>query len=133
MPRFKARRVIACIETSRRSSMQTDPPRPALAANGPLPGGRDAAAGAKLLVLLLAFAWGLNWIGAAFALQEVPPWSLRFVGTGIGAATLVAATWLSGRSLKVPAHQFKHIMIAGLFNVAVFNICSAFAQLNGAT
>jgi drug/metabolite transporter (DMT)-like permease len=63
----------------------------------------------------------------------VPPWSLRFVGTGIGAATLVAATWLSGRSLKVPPRQFKHIMVAGLFNVAVFNICAAFAQLNGAT
>src|ERR687894_743516 len=62
----------------------------------------DAASGAKLLVLLLAFAWGFNWIGAAVALKEVPPWSLRFVGTGIGAITLVLATWLSGRSLKVP-------------------------------
>jgi drug/metabolite transporter (DMT)-like permease len=93
----------------------------------------DAASGAKLLVLLLAFAWGFNWIGAAFALQEVPPWSLRFVGTGIGAITLVLATWLSGRSLKVPPGAFKHILIAGFFNVSVFNICSAFAQLYGAT
>src|SRR5262249_50041561 len=93
----------------------------------------DAAAGAKLLVLLLAFAWGLNWIFAAFALREVPPWSLRSVGTGIGALTLVIATWLSGRSLRVSPRDFKHVLIAGFFNVAVFNICSAFAQLNGAT
>jgi drug/metabolite transporter (DMT)-like permease len=93
----------------------------------------DAASGAKLLVLLLAFAWGFNWIAAAFALQEVPPWSLRFVGTAIGATTLVIATWLSGRSLKVPPGAFKHILIAGFFNVSVFNICSAFAQLYGAT
>ena len=93
----------------------------------------DAASGAKLLVLLLAFAWGFNWIAAAFALQEVPPWSLRFVGTGIGAITLVLATWLSGRSFKVPPGAFKHILIAGFFNVSVFNICSAFAQLYGAT
>ena len=92
----------------------------------------DAASGAKLLVLLLAFAWGFNWIAAAFALQEVPPWSLRFVGTAIGAATLVLATWLSGRSLKVRPGAFKHILIAGFFNVSVFNICSAFAQLYGA-
>lgn len=93
----------------------------------------DAASGAKLLVLLLAFAWGFNWIAAAFALQEVPPWSLRFVGTAIGAATLVLATWLSGRSLSVPPGAFKHILIAGFFNVALFNISSAFAQLYGAT
>jgi drug/metabolite transporter (DMT)-like permease len=93
----------------------------------------DAASGAKLLVLLLAFAWGFNWIAAAFALQEVPPWSLRFVGTGIGAATLVLATWLSGRSLTVPPGAFKHILVAGFFNVAVFNIFSAFSQLYGAT
>ena len=93
----------------------------------------DAASGAKLLVLLLAFAWGFNWIAAAFALQEVPPWSLRFVGTGIGAITLVLVTWLSGRSFKVPPGAFKHILVAGFFNVSVFNICSAFAQLYGAT
>ena len=93
----------------------------------------DAASGAKLLVLLLAFAWGFNWIAAAFALQEVPPWSLRFVGTGIGAVTLVLATWLSGRSLTVPPGAFKHILVAGFFNVAVFNIFSAFSQLYGAT
>jgi drug/metabolite transporter (DMT)-like permease len=93
----------------------------------------DAANGAKLLVLLLAFAWGFNWIAAAFALQEVPPWSLRFVGTAIGAATLVLATWLSGRSLTVPPGALKHILVAGFFNVAVFNIFSAFSQLYGAT
>ena len=93
----------------------------------------DAASGAKLPVLLLAFAWGFNWIAAAFALQEVPPWSLRFVGTGIGAVTLVLVTWLSGRSFKVPPGAFKHILVAGFFNVSVFNICSAFAQLYGAT
>ena len=49
----------------------------------------DVAAKAKLLVVLLAFAWGFNWIAAAVALREVSPWSLRFAGSGIGAATLV--------------------------------------------
>ena len=91
------------------------------------------AATAKLLVVLLAFAWGFNWIAASFALREVPPWTLRFVGTGIGAVTLFAAAYVSGRKLAVTAHQFKHIAVAGFFNVAVFNICAAFAQLTGAT
>jgi drug/metabolite transporter (DMT)-like permease len=105
-----------------------------LSKDGPSPNhAGGTAAGAKLLVLLLAFAWGFNWIGAAIALKEVPPWSLRFVGTGIGAVTLIGAALLSGRSLRVPSSQIKHVLIAGFFNVSVFNICSAFAQLNGAT
>ncbi|MGC1892344.1 MAG: hypothetical protein WA763_01420, partial [Pseudolabrys sp.] len=57
---------------------------------------------AKLLVVLLAFAWGLNWVAAAIALREMSPWSLRVAGSGIGAATLFAAAILSGHSLKVP-------------------------------
>jgi hypothetical protein len=61
---------------------------------------KDVAATAKLLVLLLAFAWGFNWIAAAIALREVTPWSLRFAGSGIGTATLFAAALLTGHSLK---------------------------------
>jgi drug/metabolite transporter (DMT)-like permease len=93
----------------------------------------QAATGARLLVLVLALSWGFNWIAAAFALEEVPPWSLRFTTTGIGAAALIVAVYLSGRALRVPPGAFKHIALAGFFNVAVFNICAAFAQLSGAT
>ncbi len=94
---------------------------------------RDAAGIAKILVVLLAFAWGLNWIGAAVALREVPPWSLRFAGAGIGAATLFAAAILTGYDLRVPRGQRLHIVVTGFFNVAAFNMFSAFAQLGGAT
>jgi drug/metabolite transporter (DMT)-like permease len=88
---------------------------------------------AKLLVVLLAFAWGLNWIAAAVALHEVPPWSLRFAGAGIGAATLFTAALLTGHSLHVPRGERFHVMLAGFFNVAAFQIFSAFSQLSGAT
>lgn len=94
---------------------------------------RKAPAGARLLVVVLAFSWGFNWIATAFALREVGPWSLRFVTTGMGAMALMAAVWLSGRALRVPPGTFKHIAVAGFCNVAVFNICAAFAQLSGAT
>jgi drug/metabolite transporter (DMT)-like permease len=94
---------------------------------------RDAAATAKLLVVLLAFAWGLNWIAAAWALAEVSPWSLRFAGAGIGAAVLFAAALLTGHDLRVPRGEFRHVMIAGFFNVAAFQVLSGFAQLSGAT
>ncbi len=88
---------------------------------------------AKLLVLILAFAWGFNWIAGAIALREVTPWTLRFAGAGIGAVTLFAAALLAGRSLKVPRGEHKHIMVAGFLNVAAFQILSAFAQTVGDT
>lgn len=88
---------------------------------------------AKLLVVLLAFAWGLNWIAAAIALRDVSPWSLRVAGSGIGAAILFAAALVTGHDLKVPRGQYVHIMVAGLLNVTGFQVFSGFAQLSGAT
>jgi drug/metabolite transporter (DMT)-like permease len=93
----------------------------------------SAAGSARLLVVLLAFAWGLNWIAAAIALPEVPPWSLRFAGAGIGMVTLFGAALLTGHDLRVPPGERLHVMVAAFFNVALFQILSAFAQLNGAT
>jgi len=92
-----------------------------------------AATTAKLLVVLLAFAWGFNWISAAVALREVSPWSLRVVGSSIGAATLFTAAIITGYNLKVPRGEYIHVMIAGFFNVSAFQILSSFAQLSGAT
>jgi len=92
-----------------------------------------SAGTAKLLVVLLAFAWGLNWIAAAVALREVSPWTLRLAGSGIGAATLLAAAIVTGHRLKVPRGEYLHVMVAGFFNVAAFQILSGFAQLSGAT
>ena len=93
----------------------------------------DVGGTAKLLVVLLAFAWGFNWIAGAVALPHVPPWSLRFAGLAIGTATLFAAAILTGHDLRVARSEWFPVMVAGLFNVAAFNILSAFAQLSGAT
>ena len=93
----------------------------------------ETAGGARFLVVLLAFAWGVNWIAAAVALREVSPWSLRVAGSGIGVVTLVAAAWVTGRNLKVPRGEYVHVMIAGFLNVAAFQVLSGFAQLSGAT
>jgi drug/metabolite transporter (DMT)-like permease len=93
----------------------------------------NVAGTARLLVVLLAFAWGLNWVAAAVALREVSPWSLRVAGSGIGAAILFAAAFVTGHDLKVPRGQYAHIMVAGLLNVTGFQVFSGFAQLSGAT
>jgi drug/metabolite transporter (DMT)-like permease len=93
----------------------------------------DSAGSAKLLVVLLAFAWGLNWVAAAIALREVSPWTLRFAGAGIGGAILFAAAFFTRHRLKVPRGESVHIMVAGALNVAGFQLLSGFAQLSGAT
>jgi drug/metabolite transporter (DMT)-like permease len=99
-----------------------------------MPHTKTGAAGtAKLLVILLAFAWGLNWVAAAIALREVTPWSLRVAGSSIGAITLFAAAIITGHKLRIPRGEHIHIMVAGFFNVAAFQILSGFAQLSGAT
>jgi drug/metabolite transporter (DMT)-like permease len=90
--------------------------------------GRD-----RLLVFLLAFAWGGNWIAVAIGVHGEAPWSLRFLGSGLGALTLITAALLTGHTLRVPRGQRFHVMVAGFLNVACFQIFSAFAQLNGAT
>lgn len=88
---------------------------------------------ARLLVVLLAFAWGLNWIAVAIALHGAPPFTLRFIGSALGSATLIAAATLTGHSLRVPRRERVHVMVAGFLNVACFHILSAFAQMSGAT
>jgi drug/metabolite transporter (DMT)-like permease len=93
----------------------------------------DATGTAKLLVVLLAFAWGFNWLATPFALPEIPPWSLRFAGSGLGAITLIIAALVTGRSLSVPRGEHVHVMVAGLLNVAGFQVLSALAQESGAT
>jgi len=94
---------------------------------------RDAAASAKLLVVVMGFGWGINWIAARFILEALPPWTMRTIGIGLGDLTLFAAAALTGVSLAVPRSERLKILIAGFFNVAVFGVGSAYAQVYGTT
>ena len=92
-----------------------------------------AAGSARLLVVVMGFAWGLNWIAARIILTALPPWTMRALGIGLGDLTLFAAAAVAGVSLAVPRGERRKILIAGLFNVAIFNVCSAYAQVYGTT
>ncbi len=96
-------------------------------------GMRDGAAGAKLMVLVVGLAWGLNWVASRVILTALPPWTLRAVGIGLGALTLFVAAAVTRARLTLPRAQAVKIMIAGIFNVAIFNVCSAYAQVYGTT
>ena len=64
------------------------------------------------------------------ALNEVSPWTLRFLGYSIGAATILILLKAQGRSLAIPAgRNWLHIFIAALFIVVSFGVAGTFAQL----
>jgi drug/metabolite transporter (DMT)-like permease len=94
---------------------------------------RDAAGSAKLLVVIMGLGWGLNWVAARIILTALPPWTMRTIGIGLGDLTLFAAAAITGVSLAVPRSERVKILIAGFFNVAVFSVGSAYAQIYGTT
>jgi len=91
------------------------------------------AASAKLLVVIMGLGWGFNWVAARIILEALPPWTMRAIGIGLGDLTLFAAAALTGVSLSVPRGERLKILIAGFFNVAVFGVGSAYAQIYGTT
>jgi drug/metabolite transporter (DMT)-like permease len=96
--------------------------------------GLDEAAKGKLLLILLAFCWGLSWPALRIALDELSPWATRFLGYCIGSATLIVLLKLQGRSFHIPfGRQWVHVFIAGMLNVVAFGLFGTFAQLSTAT
>jgi drug/metabolite transporter (DMT)-like permease len=81
----------------------------------------------------MGLGWGFNWIAARFILHWLPPWTMRTLGIGLGALTLFTAAKIMRVPLAVPRGQRVHILAAGVFNVLIFNVCSAYAQVYGTT
>lgn len=86
-----------------------------------------------LLVGLISVCWGLNWPAVKIILTQIPPWTLRAVAFAVGAAVLFAYAGLRGEPLAVPRRERAPLVAVALLNMAGFNICSAFGQLNMAT
>ena len=85
---------------------------------------------ARLLLLALSFCWGLSWSAMRIALDEVSPWTLRFLGYSIGAATILLLLKAQGRGLAIPRRRdWLHIFVAALFIVVGFGLAGTFAQL----
>ena len=94
----------------------------------------DNATTAKLLLVFLAFCWGLSWPSMRIALDEVGPWTMRLFGYSIGAITLVVLIRWQRRSLAIPfGRAWLHVLIAGAFNSVMFGLCATFAQLLATT
>ena len=86
-----------------------------------------------LIPPLLAVAWGLNWPAVKTMLTVIPPFSARALGLGLGVLLLAALALLRRTPLWPQRAAWPAIWVGGLLTVAVFNICTAFAQLTTST
>lgn len=86
-----------------------------------------------LIPPLLAVAWGLNWPAVKTMLTVIPPFSARALGLGLGVGLLAALALLRRTPLWPQRGAWPAIWVGGLLTVAVFNICTAFAQLTTST
>ncbi len=89
---------------------------------------------AKLMLVGLTVAWGLTWPAMRFTLFEMPPFSMRFVTMGLGAATLFVILALQRRTLSVTGATARvHVAVAGVLNIVGFSVLASFAQLTAGT
>lgn len=102
----------------------TGQPRPSLS---------SGLAGVALIPPVLALAWGLNWPAVRLMLATLPPFTLRWLGLGLGALLLLGFAALRGARLWPPRAALPFVLLSGLLAVAGFNLCTVFAQLSTST
>lgn len=86
-----------------------------------------------LIPPLLAIAWGLNWPAVKIMLSVLPPFAARGLGLGAGVLLLVGLALLRRLPLWPQRAAWPAVALGGVLTVAVFNICTAFAQLTTST
>lgn len=84
-------------------------------------------------VLALALFWGLNWPAVRLVLFEIPPWTMRLMGMGLGAVVMFGLALVFGQRLRLTRQEIGRALLAGFFNVTAFNIILTFAQLQAPT
>ena len=103
------------------------------AGDGPRIPDRALVLPVRLIPVLLALAWGLNWPAVKIMLAVLPPFTLRALGLGGGALLLLALALLQGKAPWPPRAGWPAVWVGGVLTVAGFNFCTAFAQLSTST
>jgi drug/metabolite transporter (DMT)-like permease len=89
---------------------------------------------ARLMLVGVSLAWGFTWPVMKIALTDIPPFSMRTASLAVGGIALYALARLQGQSLRVKRRVTGlHIFVIAMFNVVVFSMCTAFAQLVATT
>jgi drug/metabolite transporter (DMT)-like permease len=78
------------------------------------------------VLVALTLGWGFNWPMIKLALTEIPVFSFRSACLLGGAAGLFAIAACARLPLRVPRGQWAGLLLIGLFNVTVWNLCIAY-------
>src|SRR4029078_12176897 len=85
---------------------------------------------ARLLLVVLCLAWGLTWPAMRIALIDLPPFTMRACSSAIGAICLIVLARMASRPIYVPTRAvWFDIVVITLFNIIIFGLCTAFAQM----
>jgi drug/metabolite transporter (DMT)-like permease len=102
--------------------------------NVPPASANDAVGRARLMLVAVSLAWGLSWAAMKFALDEIPPFSMRMGTSGLATVALLTLAFMQRRTVRVRgATVWAHLVVAGCLNIAGFTLFTAFAQITTAT
>ena len=83
------------------------------------------------MLVALSFCWGLTWPAMRFALDEMPPFSMRVLTLGLGGGALMLYAKLQGRSLAIGSWKNgAHLIVSSILNVLSFSVLSVIAMLS---
>lgn len=89
---------------------------------------------ARLMLAVICLMWGLTWPAMRIALVDFPPFTMRALAALIGAVTMFVIAALVGRPVRVPPRPvWGYIFIVSFFNIILFSLCVAYAQLHTMT
>ena len=78
------------------------------------------------VLVALTLGWGFNWPMIKLALSEIPVLAFRSFCLLGGAAGLFAIATYARLPLRVPRGQWPRLLAIGLFNLTLWNLCTAY-------
>ena len=74
----------------------------------------------------LTLMWGVNWPMLKLALDEMPVLTFRGLCLFCAGLIILGLHRALGRSIRVPRHQWRPLLISGFFNITVWHLATGF-------
>lgn len=82
-----------------------------------------------LLLLIIVFGWGTSWTVIKYALNEIPPLSIRGVSAFAGGLLTLWLARANGLSLRIRHEDGWRLSVLAFFNILSWNVLSTYAVL----
>ena len=82
-----------------------------------------------LLLAALTLLWGVNWPMLKLALSELPVLTFRGLCLFCAGLIIIGLHRALGRSLRVPRHQWRPLLVSGFFNITLWHLATGFGLL----